>query len=897
MSNNNKRRRNSIGGASNDGDSPEPSSIFPSSPAPFFSEAEYRNEEEEDLNENAFADDDEMNDSDNGDIDIFQDAERDYADNEVLDNYEAEGIDDQQYAPMDIGARNALDNNLNKRDVEIRRREGRVAGAFMYGMDDDTQDTMPPVRRHRHIYDAQEVDQDEDGVPEMSLNDLRNIKDSSIAVWITREAVRRGIKREFRDFLQTYVDEHGTSVYGERIRDMGERNKESFEVNYENLADSKIILAYYLSNSPIAMLKILDEVALEVTLMQFPAYERIHKEIHVRITDLPVKNTLRELRQSQLNCLIRVSGVVTRRTGVFPQLKWVKYNCGKCSALLGPFYQDIHNEIKINTCPSCQSKGPFNVNMEQTVYRNYQKLTIQESPGTVPPGRLPRHREVICLWDLIDQAKPGEEIEVIGVYRNNFDASLSTKNGFPVFATIIEANFINKKENMFAAYRLTEDDTKQILAMGKDKRIGKKIMKSIAPSIYGHEDIKRAIALAMFGGVPKNIQGKHIIRGDINILMLGDPGTAKSQFLKYVEKTAHRAVFTTGQGASAVGLTASVHKDPITREWTLEGGALVLADRGVCLIDEFDKMNDSDRTSIHEAMEQQSISISKAGIVTTLQARCSVLAAANPIRGRYNSSIPFSQNVELTEPILSRFDVLCVVKDLVDPEQDHILATNVIGSHIRSHPLHNDTDPKFAQPEENDSDIIPQDLLKKYIMYAREKIQPKLQQVDEDKLSRLYSELRKESLASGSLPITVRHLESMIRLAEAHAKMHLREYVRSDDVDMAIRVALDSFISAQKFSMMKILRRRFMKFIRNTRDDFELLSATLDDICVEKRKLYQLRYKKLPTEITVTVSEFENKARSLNIQDIQSFFHSELFEGSRYTLNSSQGLIIKHYQS
>ncbi|KAL0135142.1 minichromosome maintenance protein 2 [Mucor lusitanicus] len=898
-----KRRRNSdanaASGAGEDdtrSDSPGPSSMFPSSPAPFFSEAEYRNEaEEEDLIDNAFADDDEVNDSDNGDIDIFQDAERDYADNERLDNYEQEGVDDTHYEPLDIGARNALDNNLNRRDVEIRRREGRVAGAFIYGLDDDANDTQPAVRRHRHIYEAQELDQDEDGVPEMSLSDLRNMKDSSIAVWITREAVRRGIKREFKDFLQTYVDEHGTSVYGERIRDMGERNKESFEVNYENLADSKIILAYYLSNSPIAMLKILDEVALEVTLLQFPAYERIHREIHVRITDLPVKNTLRELRQSQLNCLIRVSGVVTRRTGVFPQLKWVKFNCGKCNHLLGPFYQDIHNEIKINTCPSCQSKGPFNVNMEQTVYRNYQKLTIQESPGTVPPGRLPRHREVICLWDLIDQAKPGEEIEVIGVYRNNFDASLSTKNGFPVFATIIEANFINKKENMFAAYRLTEDDTKQILAMGKDKRIGKKIMKSIAPSIYGHDDIKRAIALAMFGGVPKNIQGKHIIRGDINILMLGDPGTAKSQFLKYVEKTAHRAVYTTGQGASAVGLTASVHKDPITREWTLEGGALVLADRGVCLIDEFDKMNDADRTSIHEAMEQQSISISKAGIVTTLQARCTVLAAANPIRGRYNSSIPFSQNVELTEPILSRFDVLCVVKDLVDPEQDHILATNVIGSHLRSHPLHNEADQKFAQPKDNDADIINQDLLKKYIMYAREKIQPKLQQVDEDKLSRLYSELRRESLASGSIPITVRHLESMIRLAEAHAKMHLREYVRSDDVDMAIRVALDSFISAQKFSMMKVLRRRFMKFIRNSRDDHELLFATLDDICVEKRKLYQLRYRRLPTEVTITISEFENKAKALNIQDVQSFFHSEQFESNRYTLNSSQGLIVKHY--
>ena len=190
----------------------------------------------------------------------------------------------------------------------------------------------------------------------------------------------------------------------------------------------------------------------------------------------------------------------------------------------------------------------------------------------------------------------------------------------------------------------------------------------------------------MFGGVPKNPQQKHKLRGDINVLLLGDPGTAKSQFLKYVEKTSHRAIYTTGQGASAVGLTASVRKDPITREWTLEGGALVLADKGICLIDEFDKMNDADRTSIHEAMEQQSISISKAGIVTTLQARCSVIAAANPIYGHYNPQVSFSSNVDLTEPILSRFDVLCVVKDRVDVVTDEMLANFVIGSHMKNHP-------------------------------------------------------------------------------------------------------------------------------------------------------------------------------------------------------------------
>ena len=276
-----------------------------------------------------------------------------------------------------------------------------------------------------------------------------------------------------------------------------------------------------------------------------------------------------------------------------------------------------------------------------------------------------------------------------------------------MFSTVLEANHVNKKEDIFAAFRLDEEDERQIRQLSKDERIAKRIIKSIAPSIYGHENIKTAIALSLFAGVSKDIGGKHRIRGDINVLLLGDPGTAKSQFLKYVEKTAHRAVYTTGQGASAVGLTASVRKDPVTREWTLEGGALVLADKGVCLIDEFDKMNDSDRTSIHEAMEQQTISISKAGIITTLQARCAIIAAANPIRGKYNSTIPFAQNVELTEPILSRFDVLCVVKDNVDPVADELLARFVVGSHLRSHPKFDPEKEELQIATSVDEDVRP----------------------------------------------------------------------------------------------------------------------------------------------------------------------------------------------
>jgi DNA replication licensing factor MCM2 len=716
---------------------------------------------------------DEMAEDEDG-IDLFADNfERDYKSREN-DEYGGADIDDEgEYDELDVSTRRQLEARMNRRDRELARQR-RMPNAFLQDEDEDGDlDLMNQPRRRRHHYDEEQDEDMADDImdEELSLETLQDVKAASLVEWVAQPAVQRTIKREFKAFLTEYTDEHGSSVYGNRVRTLGEVNAESLEVSYDHLSTSKAILAYFLANAPGEMLKLFDEVAMEVTLLHYPDYERIHSEIHVRISDLPVHYTLRQLRQTHLNCLVRVSGVVTRRSGVFPQLKYVKFDCSKCNITLGPFQQESNVEVKISYCQNCQSRGPFTLNSEKTVYRNYQKLTLQESPGTVPAGRLPRHREVILLWDLIDKAKPGEEVEVTGVYRNNYDAQLNNRNGFPVFATILEANNIIKSHDQLAGFRLTEEDEHQIRVLSRDPQIVDKIINSIAPSIYGHTDIKTAVALSLFGGVSKVAQGKHSIRGDINVLLLGDPGTAKSQVLKYVEKTAHRAVFATGQGASAVGLTASVRRDPLTSEWTLEGGALVLADRGTCLIDEFDKMNDQDRTSIHEAMEQQTISISKAGIVTTLQARCGIIAAANPMGGRYNSTIPFSQNVELTEPILSRFDILCVVRDTVDPGEDERLARFVVDSHGRSHPSSRDTDEnQIAMDVEHESDQradavnggepkqegeIPQELLRKYILYARERCRPKLYQIDQDKVARLFADMRRESLATGAYPITV----------------------------------------------------------------------------------------------------------------------------------------------
>lgn len=870
------------------------SSLPPSSPPPPFSDTDDSLDERDPIRDV----DDNAEDEDDGEDLFGEEMDGDYATNDVLDRYSDSGLNDEEdFEGLSLVARRAAEAKMAQRDrrEQAGRRGGRAARrsrmpAFLESDDMDEDDDGRGLlagtkRRVRRQYDERKDLDDLDGVEdELPLEQLSDIKAKSIVEWIANERVRRSIIRHFRQFLMTYVDEHGASVYGQRIRNLGENNSESLEVSYLHLALSKPILAYFLTNSPSAMLAVFDEVALNAILVYYPSYERIHSEVHVRITDLPLSSSLRDLRRSNLNNLVRVSGVVTRRTGVFPQLKYVKFDCRKCGAVLGPFYQDATKEVKISYCPNCEGKGPFSVNSEQTVYRNYQKMTLQESPGSVPPGRLPRHREVILLWDLIDMAKPGEEIEVTGIYRNNFDASLNSKNGFPVFSTIIEANHINKKEDQFAAFRLTEEDEKDIRALAKDDRIRKRIVKSIAPSIYGHEDIKTALALSLFGGVPKDINRKHRIRGDINVLLLGDPGTAKSQFLKYVEKTAHRSVFATGQGASAVGLTASVRKDPVTREWTLEGGALVLADKGTCLIDEFDKMNDADRTSIHEAMEQQSISISKAGIVTTLQARCAIIAAANPIRGRYNPTIPFQQNVELTEPILSRFDVLCVVKDTVDPVQDELLARFVVGSHLRSHPKFEVEKDEMDVGTTLDADIIPQDVLRKYIMYAREKVRPKLYDLDQEKLSRLFADLRRESLATGSFPITVRHLESMIRMAEASAKMALREYVRADDIDLAISVAVGSFVSAQKMSIKKTLERGFRKYLTQARDHEELLAFILGQVVKEKARFYQLQRHQQPDVISIKTSELDERAKEHDIFDTTPFLRSRLFTANGYRL-------------
>lgn len=884
-----------------------------------------------------------------------EDMINDYRPVAELDRYEVDDTaENANVARMTIAARRRAERQLREMDRRANRRAEREGQSRVGQINNDDSDSDEDgeagfqrrrARRRQDILARHRSNRATDSVatgsqgPPGSQGDLAtpvfslggepeddpvdaepydldaNAMDGQAIATILRDmAARKEVFSRFTTFLRTFADDKTDAlVYMDRIRMMAAENGQSLVVNFRHFSVAEPTVGIWLADAPTLILEIFSEAATDVTLSIFPEYERIHPEIFVRISELPVSDHLRDIRHIHLNTLIKVSGVVTRRSGVFPHLRMVKLTCESCKRVFAPTSTTSQTPERAQThCSDCGSKGPFTVNSEQSLFGNFQKINLQESPGSVPAGRLPRYKEVILLNDLIDCARPGEEIEVTGVYRHNIDPSINITNGFPVFATVIEANYVRKMEDAHADMELTDDNIAEIRKLSKDPRISERVFASIAPSIYGHSNIKRALALALFGGQGKEVGEKHRIRGDINILMMGDPGTAKSQFLKYVEKTAHRAVYTTGKGASAVGLTAVVHRDPVTREWTLEGGALVLADNGVCLIDEFDKMNDSDRTSIHEAMEQQSISISKAGIVTTLQARCSVFAAANPVKGRYDPSLSFFDNVDLTEPILSRFDVLCVVRDTVDSTQDETLAKFVVDSHMRSHPQKNEEE--FEEMEDskqeetvefsaNGIELIPQAMLRKYLLYAKNNVAPKLTDMDKEKISSLYIDLRKESMASGGMPIALRHLESIVRLAEANARLHLRPVVREDDINTAIAVMLESFFASQKYSLMRQLRRKFHKYLAYRKNDNELLFYVLSGL-VRDYAATQMVLRPGNSEsngssgpglkqVEVDLDDFEARAREMNVFSCDNFYKSKLFGQRRFKVDKSRGKIIK----
>lgn len=540
--------------------------------------------------------------------------------------------------------------------------------------------------------------------------------------------------------------------------------------------------------------------------------------------------TPRGLKAQMLNKLVRVQGIVTRMSNVNPKLTKSYHYVDATKQGLVKTYSDLHaiNEegtaIGSTNFPTTDAAGnKMSADYGYCEYNKLQKLVIQELPERAPPGQLPRSITIILENDLVDKVKPGDRVEVTGVYKT-VPGERSASSG--VFQTIIYGTGIETTSILKQDARIDAKDVANIKKLAKKPELFDILANSVAPSIYGHHTVKKGILLQLLGGTERKVtmSGTHI-RGDINLLLVGDPSTAKSQLLRQVIEIAPLAINTTGRGSSGVGLTAAVIIDKDTGERHLEAGAMVLADRGVVCIDEFDKMNDGDRVSIHEVMEQQTVTICKAGIHASLNARCSVIAAANPIYGDYDTSISAARNIGLPDSLLSRFDLLFVILDDKDPNVNGKIAERVILNHRFKKPseklaVNIDHDDVLVEPEleedieekgkvyENDfnsyiagqvketapgEEILNRTFLKKYLSYAKSSIVPVMDEEAVEFLSSSYSLLRlkgeePDQAKEKKLPITARTLETLIRLGTAHAKLRLSQTVTVEDMQEALKL-------------------------------------------------------------------------------------------------------------
>lgn len=557
----------------------------------------------------------------------------------------------------------------------------------------------------------------------------------------------------------------------------------------------------------------------------------------------------RTLNSHHLNQLISVEGIVTKVSLVRPKLIRSVHYAEKTGRFHYRDYRDATTTLttQIPTPAIYPTEDPegnrLTTEYGYSSYIDHQRITVQEMPEKAPPGQLPRSIDVILDEDLVDKTKPGDRINIVGVYKslgagglNGSGGSKEQSSALSGFKTIILANTVYplhaRSTGVAARQALSDSDIRNINKLSKRNDIFDLLSQSLAPSIYGHEYIKKAILLMLMGGVEKNLENGSHLRGDINLLMVGDPSTAKSQLLRFVLNTASLAIATTGRGSSGVGLTAAVTMDKETGERRLEAGAMVLADRGIVCIDEFDKMSDVDRVAIHEVMEQQTVTIAKAGIHTTLNARCSVIAAANPVFGQYDVNKDPHYNIALPDSLLSRFDLLFVVTDDINENTDRAISEHVLRTHrylppgyLEGEPIREainlslsvgDDDENIAEEEEDDDDEgkmfekfnpllhagaklaknrgnaqgneIPQiasiPFLRKYVQYAKERVVPVLSQEAVDLIVKSYADLRNDQNTKKS-PITARTLETLIRLSSAHAKVRLSKIVDRQDALVA----------------------------------------------------------------------------------------------------------------
>ncbi len=580
-----------------------------------------------------------------------------------------------------------------------------------------------------------------------------------------------------KDFLIRFKDKSGSYKYVEQIDEMMPKSAKYIIVDYNDLVVEPEIEIIF-TTDPDRILNAFSRAIKEALQTRFPDYaEKIKDEVRVRLVNYPLQRSLRQINAETIGNIASVSGMVVRASEVKPLAKELVFVCPddhqtKVIQLKG---MDVKIPIICDN-PSCKHRD-FELKPEASKFIDFQILRLQELPEDLPPGQLPHYIDVTIRQDLVDNARPGDRIILTGIVRVEQESIAGITRGHSgLYRLRIEGNNIeflggrgSKTSRKIEREEVSPEDEKMIKTLSESPNVYQRLIDSFAPHIQGQSLIKEAILLLIVGSTQRLLGDGSKIRGDINVFLVGDPGTAKSEMLKFCARIAPRGLYTSGRGSTAAGLTAAVVRDK-TGIMMLEAGAVVLGDQGLVCIDEFDKMKPEDRSALHEVMEQQSASIAKGGIVATLNARTSILAAANPMYGKYDPFKNITENVNLPIPLLTRFDLIFVVRDIPGREKDEKIARHIIELHT---------------PQGTDKrSVIDVDTLTKYLSYAK-RSSPDLTKEAEEKILQYYLQMRNVE-SEEMITVTPRQLEGIIRLSTARARLLMKDKVEEEDAERAI---------------------------------------------------------------------------------------------------------------